>query len=888
MRQLVGAFGELRELADQGLIQYPYSTREVVNVIKHLQKYKDDGVASVVRNVFDFDTWSGEAKETVIKVMHKYGIPVGATASNVNLAKRFPLPDPVLACTWRIQKTKSPTPSRELPVATSSIEYKGPLKVGVYEDYLSPSENRSSVFTEQQNFWSLPIYETCIISGIASNYAADSKGKEQYGVHVATLSPFALYSIYPQFGPSLLRSILLHDVVTVRRGLSSQAKVNIACLPNEILAIHEEATQNLLLLNPSTGEISPVQTDSFIESLKQTFNEFTDAKTANYRMSKHLANEGVLFLWELEGTRLKMYDFNSGNVHFVTLPFQLKSFIPLNRNEFILTDSLDNKFLLKGDGGFPNILYSKISSPSTLLSPSNDYAAMAVGFPELDYSDNELYLWQRNETLESPSRSDDPSDSVCVLPEAGQIVRVIEKLPETVRKDSNITKHARYLEITDLVTHGLFYLPIPQASTAPMWNFLARDRVNDIFLCPHGQDGVASVDSAGGVRLWETGSIRLETALSEWRKMVGYQDGPLRMEIERESGKDVTSPKHGKEDPTNDPHVGGNTWAGGTGGRDTAGLGGKGGPYRLDAGHDVHQIPDWEKEQVPEEVKRAAREMAQKAFKERLREIQMSEYDASLYEKLVGNVRPQIRSLRNIVSSLQARTRERQWLRHRTDGELDDLKLIEGLAGEKNVYRQRREEEPEIGAPQTKPKRLRLVVDVSGSMYRFNGHDGRLERELEVTLMVMEAFEGFENKFKYDIYGHSGEEVAEPLVKVNNIPKNNKERLEHMHSFVLSGDNTVEAARNATKTLSQEDSDESFVILLSDANLDRYGIHPRELNNALNMEPSVNSYAIFIGSLGDQADRLRRALPAGRSFVCLDLSQLPQILQQIFTSAVLT
>lgn len=37
MRRLVGAFGELRDLADQGLIQYPYSTREVVNIIKHLQ-----------------------------------------------------------------------------------------------------------------------------------------------------------------------------------------------------------------------------------------------------------------------------------------------------------------------------------------------------------------------------------------------------------------------------------------------------------------------------------------------------------------------------------------------------------------------------------------------------------------------------------------------------------------------------------------------------------------------------------------------------------------------------------------------------------------------------------------------------------------------------------
>ena len=57
-----------------------------------------------------------------------------------------------------------------------------------------------------------------------------------------------------------------------------------------------------------------------------------------------------------------------------------------------------------------------------------------------------------------------------------------------------------------------------------------------------------------------------------------------------------------QHDRTNAPHVGGNTWAGGTGGRDTAGLGGKGGPYRLDAGHPVYQVSDWEKENVPEEV----------------------------------------------------------------------------------------------------------------------------------------------------------------------------------------------------------------------------------------------------------------------------------------------
>ena len=53
-----------------------------------------------------------------------------------------------------------------------------------------------------------------------------------------------------------------------------------------------------------------------------------------------------------------------------------------------------------------------------------------------------------------------------------------------------------------------------------------------------------------------------------------------------------------------------------------------------------------------------------------------------------------------------------------------------------------------MGSPQQKPKRLRLVVDVSGSMYRFNGVDGRLERSMEAVCMVMEAFENYEEKFK--------------------------------------------------------------------------------------------------------------------------------------------
>ena len=33
-------------------------------------------------------------------------------------------------------------------------------------------------------------------------------------------------------------------------------------------------------------------------------------------------------------------------------------------------------------------------------------------------------------------------------------------------------------------------------------------------------------------------------------------------------------------------------------------------------------------------------------------------------------------------------------------------------------------------------------------MYRFNGYDGRLDREMEAMVMVMEGLEGYEHKIK--------------------------------------------------------------------------------------------------------------------------------------------
>ena len=73
--------------------------------------------------------------------------------------------------------------------------------------------------------------------------------------------------------------------------------------------------------------------------------------------------------------------------------------------------------------------------------------------------------------------------------------------------------------------------------------------------------------------------------------------------------------------------------------------------------------------------------------------------------------------------------------------------------------------------------------------------------------------------------------------------------------FCWSGDHTLEAAKLAVDFLSEVEADESFLILLSDANLERYGIPPPALARILTNNPSVNASVVLIGSLGEQADR---------------------------------
>ncbi|GAA5826620.1 hypothetical protein JCM11251_002821 [Rhodosporidiobolus azoricus] len=348
----------------------------------------------------------------------------------------------------------------------------------------------------------------------------------------------------------------------------------------------------------------------------------------------------------------------------------------------------------------------------------------------------------------------------------------------------------------------------------------------------------------------------------------------------------LNGPKYGKTD--DQEHSGGNTWAGGTGGRDTAGLGGRGGHMRLYKGGNIKQIPDSLKADVPPEIQQRARQMARKELAERLAQLDMSSGQASVYSRYHDAVAAHVHQLVSFLENLEAKEEERVWLKRQSDGELDESRISEGLTGEATVYKRRGFEKQELGRPQLKPKRIRFVFDVSASMYR-NQHDGRLSRSLEAAIMIMEAFDRLsasgKQKYLVDIVGHSGEDPEIVLVEAGKLPSDPGQRFKVVEKmatisqFCWPGDETLHSLEKGVDHVADADADDHLLIALTDANFSRYSITAEDVRRALTRNSKVRASLIAIGE-GAESEELPRALP-GRVFRVRETAEIATTLRSI-------
>ena len=179
-------------------------------------------------------------------------------------------------------------------------------------------------------------------------------------------------------------------------------------------------------------------------------------------------------------------------------------------------------------------------------------------------------------------------------------------------------------------------------------------------------------------------------------------------------------------------------------------------------------------------------------------------------------------------------------------------------------------------------------------MYTFNRIDSRLDKLCELSAFLFDAFDGIESQFTYAITAHSGSgPEALTLVPWGRPPASPKEKLalcEQLRAhaqYCNPGDQTLEATRLAIADCLSEDADEHFVFVVSDADLERYGISPAEWTKIIMSNKRCHVYAILLSQNETEAARLIGGIAPGHAYVCEHTDQLAPTFMQILQHAML-
>src|SRR5947199_7116567 len=69
------------------------------------------------------------------------------------------------------------------------------------------------------------------------------------------------------------------------------------------------------------------------------------------------------------------------------------------------------------------------------------------------------------------------------------------------------------------------------------------------------------------------------------------------------------------------------------------------------------------------------RELHELSMQKRREQVDMTQADSELFKSYLANVQREIRELRVILESIEAKNNERIWLKNQSSGDVDDTKL---------------------------------------------------------------------------------------------------------------------------------------------------------------------------------------------------------------------
>eukprot|EP00736_Rhodelphis_marinus_P009306 Rmarinus@m.17489 len=307
LERVVDAFSDLRAHVGDGLISYPYSLRELVNLARHMQRFPSDPLAHTLENSFGFDLDDLDATRILQQTLHPHGLGLVGSASSlplgtgeegslvggvkVDIAPESVLPSPPreLFCWVTNPRHRSATRHlastvREVSCERVSVSRRN-VGFQVAERRTSQlsddfwTDKRVSTFTEETHEFRLP-------------YISETGGQTQ----AHSLVTLADNSLHALAGPTwALYSI---DAEEVKRGGSVQAMV-LDFLPDS-LPMHlsrlprvgDPTGEALLLALPSLGciyAIDPKNTEATLLTLPASFigGEPVDPLKSRTRLARY-------------------------------------------------------------------------------------------------------------------------------------------------------------------------------------------------------------------------------------------------------------------------------------------------------------------------------------------------------------------------------------------------------------------------------------------------------------------------------------------------------------------------------------------------------------------------------------------------------------------------
>jgi uncharacterized membrane protein YgcG len=495
LNRLISAFSDLRKLVDEGSINYPYSTRELVNIVKHLQAFPKEGVSSAVKNVFDFDT-EIEISKILVEVMTKNGIPLARRKSDfeVSLAQPITLPAPVLIEKWTPTKSMTISQGPNFP-----LKIRGSWKLDVPHVW-----GTNGIKNERSTRFSEVLYSFNLSSmGSFSDMIVGVDGR----LYAITIAPVHLHVLSDDHKSR--KVIDLYEYIPSNRGV----QLSMYQLPNGILCVHNSQEHSLLFIDL----VNSLITTALIQGMDPTENSVVAFKNS------------MCFAYQRSANQYFQVDLNSKQQTSREIPFSIENIFVLEDQLLILSKAGD-RLRVAGDKLIPlQVSDCYKSGGSSVRSVgdlnheqswmSSDRPSMFGSISSCEGASTAWYAWLR----EKPLRK---SPFINLMPVSGCLYRteqLVHVCPweNAARSMVNIellnyrSGVVRSIELPVIFPGGL----ISESSQNSKYQSWAHIPVVSIAETPDSH--LVMMDQSGKFTVIQVNDTNIQGDLKEWSAMTG-------------------------------------------------------------------------------------------------------------------------------------------------------------------------------------------------------------------------------------------------------------------------------------------------------------------------------------------------------------------------------